>query len=389
MRYCALLVLVGTVWTAAAQDDVTIPNRKLVEYGWDVPTSDYVAAHIGEMEQRPFDGLLFRLQAGTNVLEPTAWPADTFKADYELLPTIAWKKFTDNFVMMLAASDQDWFNDAHWEAILNNVRLVTRAAKLARCVGICFDAEPYGTNPWSYKEAVHAKEKSFAEYSAIARKRGGQFVQAVESEFPNPRILNFYLTNLFRDLLVNMPDEQRKEKLAQHDYALFPPFTEGMLEMAGAGTEIIDGNESAYYYTEKAPYFESYQAIHGRGPLLYYPSLEPEFRAHVRVGQALYVDQYYGLRQTTKTPGNFLAPEDQAKWFEHNVYWALFSSDRYVWCYSERMDWWRNKDIPVGSLEAIRSARRKIANGEPLGLDIAPAIAAAKEAQAAEAAATK
>ncbi|MDX9975531.1 MAG: hypothetical protein RBU21_21270 [FCB group bacterium] len=368
--------------SAAAQDHVVIPDRKLVEYGWDVPTSDFVAAHIAEMEGRPFDGLLFRLQGGWNVLEPAAWPEDKFKADFEILPAIQWNTFTDNFVMMLAASDQDWFNDAHWDAITSNVRLVSRAARLAKCVGLCFDAEPYGTNPWDYSKTAHASEKSYAEYSAMARKRGGQFMKAIESEFPNPRILNFYLTNLFAQFLDPMPDEVRKERLSKHDYALFPPFLEGMLENAGPNTEIYDGNESAYYYTEKTPYFESYQSVKGRGPRLYDPTLEPLYRKHVRMGQALYVDQYYGLRQNTPTLGNFMPPEDQAKWFEHNVYWALHTSDRYVWCYSERMDWWKNENIQPGSLEAIRSARGKIARGEPLGFDLAPIIDAAKKKKA-------
>jgi hypothetical protein len=383
MRFgLAVAVLLSTV--AWAQDDSVIADRKLVEYGWDVPTSDYVAAHIAEMEQRPFDGLLFRLQAGTNVLEPTAWPEDRFKADYDVLPTIQWKKFTDNFVMMLAASDQDWFNDAQWDAIANNVRLVSRAAKLGKCAGLCFDAEPYGTNPWDYSKAAHAKEKPYTEYAQMARKRGAQFMQAIEAEFPHPRILNFYLTNLFAQYLDPMPDDVRKEKLSHHDYALFPPFLEGMLDAASPGAEIYDGNENAYYYTEKAPYFEAYLNVHGRGPRLYDPALETKFRNQVRMGQALYVDQYYGLRQGTPTLGNFMAPEDQAKWFEHNVYWALYTTDRYVWCYSERMDWWKNQNVPPGSEQAIRNARAKIAKGEPLGFDLAPTIAAAQEKKKAE-----
>ena len=52
-----------------------------------------------------------------------------------------------------------------------------------------------------------------------------------------------------------------------------------------------------------------------------------------------------------------MTPEDQAKWFEHNVYWALYSTDRYVWCYSERMNWWKNQNIPPGAEDAIKRAK--------------------------------
>ena len=26
-----------------------------------------------------------------------------------------------------------------------------------------------------------------------------------------------------------------------------------------------------------------------------------------------------------------MTPEERAQWFEHNTYWALYTSDRYVW----------------------------------------------------------
>lgn len=46
-----------------------------------------------------------------------------------------------------------------------------------------------------------------------------------------------------------------------------------------------------------------------------------------------------------------------AKWFKHNAYWALATTDKYVWCYSERTNWWTGKGIPLGCEKAIRSAR--------------------------------
>ena len=39
------------------------------------------------------------------------------------------------------------------------------------------------------------------------------------------------------------------------------------------------------------------------------------------------------------------------------------------------MNWWQNK-VPDGAEAAIRSAREKIAKGQPLGFDIADIIAA-------------
>ena len=73
-----------------------------------------------------------------------------------------------------------------------------------------------------------------------------------------------------------------------------------------------------------------------------------------------------------------MTEQERPQWFEHNVYHALFTTDKYVWCYSERMNWWKNEGVPPGSDEAIRSARKKIAAGESLGIELAPIVAEAE-----------
>ncbi|HQN01713.1 MAG TPA: hypothetical protein PLL36_11580, partial [Candidatus Hydrogenedentes bacterium] len=70
---------------------------------------------------------------------------------------------------------------------------------------------------------------------------------------------------------------------------------------------------------------------------------------------------------------------ERPKWFEHNVYYALKTTDRYAWCYSERMNWWKGQDVPPGAEEAVRSARDKLSKGESLGFDLAPIVAEAKQ----------
>ena len=277
---------------------------------------------------------------------------------------------------MLSASDQDWFSDEHWEHIACRAEQMARVARLAHCVGVCFDPEPYGTTPWSYLEAAHRESKTFAEYQGVVRERGAQFVRAIESEMPAPKVLTFFLHSVFRDLLLPMPNELRQERLSRHRYALLASFLEGMLEASSPNTRFIDGNESAYYYTEAQAYFESYHTTTLRARYLMSPEHWRLYREKVRMGQALYMDYYYDLRKS-QTLGAYLAPEEQAQWFEHNAYWALFTADVYVWCYSEAMDWWKDKDIPAGAEQALRNARRAVDTGRTLSFDIAPALAAA------------
>ena len=354
--------------------------KKLIQYGWGIPTPDFIREHIREMEKRPFDGLIFQLHGAGRVLEPQPLPEAKLAKDLDDLKHIEWKKFTDNFIVMWAASKQDWFNDEHWKAIEHNVRLLARAARVGRCVGVCFDPEPYGANPWAYSQAPHRKTKSFADYEAIVRRRGAQFIRAVQAEMPKARVLTFFQLSILRGSLRPMDPKQRAAGLAKAHYGLLAAFLNGMLDAAGDEVTIIDGNETAYYYTDSRQHLDAYHCMRQRGLALIDPKLWGKYRRHVRAGQALYIDQCFGLR-TRKVLGHYMTPDERRKWFEHNVYWALATADRYVWCYGERMHWWKNEKIPPGCEEAIVSARRKRAAGQPLGFDIRGVIDAARKRQ--------
>src|SRR6185436_1435108 len=71
--------------------------------------------------------------------------------------------------------------------------------------------------------------------------------------------------------------------------------------------------------------------------------------------------------------------DERPKWLEHNTYWALLTADRYVWCYSERMDWWKTKTVPGGCEEAVRNARSYVNGGERMGFSLEPIVAAAQQ----------
>ena len=204
---------------------------------------------------------------------------------------------------------------------------------------------------------------------------------AIESELPSPVILNFYLISLFNGYCRPMDEAERQNKLSEHSYALFPAFFEGMLEASSAGTRFVDGNEPAYYYTTEREYLRVRQVITERSRHFIPEVLWNDYHAKVQVGQALYLDQYFGLR-TDPTLGNAMDPPDKARWCEHNAYMALDTTDQYVWCYSERMNWWTNTDIPEGCENTLAEARRKVAAGEDLGFDLAPIVEAARQRQA-------
>jgi len=202
-------------------------------------------------------------------------------------------------------------------------------------------------------------------------------MRAFEKRMPGATILTFFHVSFF-DRFATLPEAGRTQRLAREKWGLMPDFFVGMLERASPKARFIDGNENAYYYTSSEQYFRAYHAIRQRGCRLVPPELREKYERQVQAGQSLYVDHNFALRQPNT--GHYLSyrmtPQERARWFEHNTYWALYTTDQYVWLYSERMNWWKDQ-TPPGLEAAILSAREKIAEGKPLGFDIDSLIVAA------------
>jgi hypothetical protein len=380
-RLTPILLVLGCATTCALAQ---APTKKLIEYGWDVPAPSFIAEHIREMEQRPFDGLILRVPNIGQVFEAKNWQREDAAAELAALEQIQWGRFTDNFIIMYAASTMDWWSDADWECVLHNVGLCAEAARLGHCKGVCFDAEPYGNNPWHYPSQARASERSFAEYEAIARKRGAQCMDRIQQEMEAPVVHTFFLLSYFADIARETDPAIREQRLSQEGYGLLPAFLNGMLGAAKPGTVLTDGNESSYYYTEPLPYYRSFCDIRQTGLGLIAPENRAKYLSQVQCAQALYVDYLFDYWQNP-TPAKRLTPEERARWFEHNTYWSLTTADEYVWLYSERMNWWTNENLPAGLEDAVVSARGKVARREPLGFDMAEVLRQAEERAKADA----
>jgi hypothetical protein len=360
-------------------------RKKVIEYGWDVPYPDFVQENIGEMEKRPFDGIIFRTKEFNHAFDTRPWKQEDLQPQLDSLATIEWEKFTYNFLTLYAANkwNMDWFNDDQWNVIIENMKLFSLALSSGHCVGVCFDPEPYGTDPWVYPGSY--ADKQFDQVAEQVRRRGQQFIIALQEHMPDLKVLSFFQFGLFGDILDEPDPKVRQEKLLKKWMPLLPSFYIGMLEGAAPGTIFIDGNESAYYYESPDDYFRAYHLIRQRAQTLIPEALRSKYNAQVQAGMALYIDQTLG-RRTQQTTGSFMTPEQQLRFFEHNVYYALTTSDEYVWCYSERMNWWlppektgKDLTLPPGMEEALVSAQQKYEQGKPLGFDIKDMIEAARQ----------
>lgn len=396
-RYLGALVAVMVMGTTIGAQ-FNRPRKKLIQYGWGVPSPAFVRANIRTMEsQYPFfDGIVLRTKGGwgsypVQVFRKSPFDPNEFAEDIADLRAIEFRRFTDNFLLMWGTCEKgwDWFNESDWQSAEYNARLLAYVARVGGCVGICFDPEPYGENPWRYPSLPHAPSKSFADYWARVRECGARFMRAMQNEFPNLRLLTFFQISLFGDI-VDIPDPQaRMERLSKHHYGLLPAFLNGMLDAIGEQVVIVDGNEPAYYYREPEQYFRAYHLMRHRALSLVAPENRRKYAVHVQAGFALYMDLYFGLvpfEHAWGQIGHFLSPEERARWFEHNAYYALLTTDEYVWCYSERLDWWGTQEkaqwhkfVPPGAAEALQSARSKVEQGKPLGFDIRTMLAEAQK----------
>jgi hypothetical protein len=189
------------------------------------------------------------------------------------------------------------------------------------------------------------------------------------------------------DLLDNPDLQDRQQRLSQQHWGLLSAFWNGALEAAAPGARIIDGNELAYYMTNREQFFRAYHTTRQRSLSLVPEELRAKHAVNVQAGMALYVDQMLDLRPPQEQYlSHYLTPAERLRFFEHNVLYALTTSDEYVWCYSERMNWWQDQ-VPDGAEAAVRSARDAIAQGRTdqgnrLSAELAEFIAAGQKRMA-------
>ncbi|MDM9385233.1 hypothetical protein QUB80_31765 [Chlorogloeopsis sp. ULAP01] len=357
-------------------------TKKLIQSGWDMPTPNFLREHIKQMEQRPFDGVIVKLNAGREVFKKKPYPDTAFTQDRKDLAATNSSKLTNNFIVMWSASEEgwDWFNDTDWAAAEKNIQNFAKAAKAGRFKGIAFDPEPYGYTPWHYEVQPQHNSKTFQEYQQQVRKRGARFMRILQTTQPQTEVLTLGLLSWMKALLVETTDPAKlQQQLVNHKYGLWPAFINGMLDAARPGSVIIDGNESAYYFYRGAWFGAIRDIIRNEARAFVEPINTNKYDNHVEVGQAVYMDlvldlfekpannaknAWYGMRMP-----HFLSQNDRLRLLEYNTYHALRTADRYVWIYGERMNWWQNR-IPKGAEDAIRRAKTKIQTGKPLGLNI-------------------
>ncbi len=350
----AWAIAAAVVWGAVALGGTE--GKKLIQFGWGMPSPQYIAEHWREMDRMPFDGVAITMpirdERGRRVaFEWVCWTNravewSKLRPMVGMLRRARFENLRHNFLRFNATpGDVDWFGD--FSAVVHNARMVARLAYMGGCRGILFDPEAYQRPVWRYLSQKWAKEKSFREYCERVRWCGRQFMRAICEEYPNVVVLMCWA--------YSVPYYECKgdlERLPYVNYSLLPAFVDGMLEGAHPAAIIVDGHESSYTYRHREQFLEAYRAmLSGALVLTRFPRL---FKRHMRAGFGIWLDPGGPKRWDGRNPANNPVTPGLLRKI---VYHALDVSDEYVWLYSQGPRFWPPKDLPEEYLVALKLAR--------------------------------
>jgi hypothetical protein len=355
--WCALAVALGTLYLFVKYVYYPAPNlphseKRVLEWGWHTPDLQDIPQYLETAQNLPFDGLIFDIATPEDT-RGLAWTLyGNNPVDRLMLDTLAtqfadfkWGRLTDNFLRVnFSPANVDWFDD--YSVILNNLTAVAGFAKEIGFRGIMLDTEQYGDmQPFNYEKQLYREEYSYGQYDAQAYLRGQEVIQAFNASYPG-------LTILYTFALSLGPITDSSMMIGDKRYDLLIPFLNGMIAAADGDTQLVDAFEASYTYREAEQFKTVYSTIHEAAPD-HFAVDKDRYRQYVQAGFGLWLDHNYcnepGLKPVN-CPSGF-TPE----LFEQAMKYALQYSDRYVWIYSQGVNWYTGEGIPSDWNEALAS----------------------------------
>lgn len=320
-------------------------NKKLLEWGWDEPDTDFMRQNISHMEQQPFDGLVFHVNSSRDgnfaweVWGGRRFEFEEFEAAVEDLKATDFQRFTERFLRVnVTPGNVDWFDDQAWGDVLANFGVAARIVEQGGCRGFMFDVEQYQHKLFSYDpQSGH----SFDDCRKIVRQRGREWIREINSHCPGITILLTFGYALTRPASASKPEDAPSGLLAD--------FLDGVLDECSEQTVLVDAWEQAYSYRTARQFEDAYETIHRQA--LNWTTTPEKYRRHVRAGFGLWLDYNWRKRgwDPTDVSQNYFTPQA----FGESVRAALTTSDEYVWIYTERPKWWTAEELPAAYVEAL------------------------------------
>lgn len=342
-------------------------NKKLIQTSSSLQWS-FVKDNISSMESRnPYlDGVAASMNGSfsRNFLMLSGdklWTEDDVQLS--TVSKIKWGRYTDNFVILYFVDSLDlgFFNNNKWSTIIHNAGMVSKMVKAGRFKGIFMDDENYfkGSHGWQYNPDWYPGY-TFEQVKAKCRERGKEFMQALQSNVSDPLVVLDFIW--FGDHWNNYDMNNGRQ-------ILWLAFKDGMLEAARTGDVLVDGNECAYYYPETVMFTDIYNEFRLHKFTKYGAAdLQDKYKAQVQIGHGIYPSLYYGRFRWPHT----YTDEEHDAWWKHQLYNSLLTSDKYVWIWSERWDWWGDGGLALtpNFASIIGEVKSKLNNQQSLNYDL-------------------
>ena len=379
---------------------VVPPDKKKILYcGTDIPGVDPrgrgrmgeedLVNNLDRLRKLPFDGIAVRIWdpkfpypraiLGNNLFSSARQNVGAFTGAIASLGELGKTRLRDNFLLLSTGywfesgkhERFDWFDEARWNIVENNVRVYAQIARRAGTIrGFLLDAEAYhkppswgGEQEWAYNifslsdmynlsNGLPGNPNPWQAYLDRVRECGRRFFRVIEENLPGAPILLY----LAYGLAANTADRTRPLLLA--------PFLDGVLEeieRTGSKSYLIDGTQAAYKFRGEDGYQTARtQARTAFKNLSVVPHL---YERYVRIGFGKWLDAGSGAAgawDAVDVSKNYYSPAD----WERSLRAALHHTDEYVWIWSEGvgrvfpMSLKRAPNVPEAYFAATRRAKR-------------------------------
>ncbi len=314
-------------------------ETRLLEFGWDIPNAQTLAdaAAAGT----PFDGAVFDPILGElpdGEPDRFAWMAFSRRAiDDEAVARIVADlartpppfRASSLLRVNVTPGEVDWLEPG--DAIVANARAAGRIVGEARLAGILLDVEQYAKPIFDYQARPRHAEVAFERYADAARSRGRSFARALAEGAPDAEILLTYGYPL-----------ASRDRIGRA-FGLLPAFIDGLIEGGRPGIVVTDGYELSYPFRTREAF------ARGRAEVL------RESDGATGVGFGIWIDWNSGTLgfDAAAPERNWFTPDQLAASIGHALTWT----DRWVWIYSERLDWWTGRGLAEPYVAAVRRAR--------------------------------
>ena len=255
-----------------------------------------------------------------------------------------------------------WNDDAAWDKIAHNIRILAKFAKDAGFVGLRIDPEDYHRQQ-QYR-LIDSDGMSYEKAAELARSRGRQLFSGVFAEFPDAKVFSYFLLSMVNTYIGDIDGRYLRDIMFRTGSDLWPHFVEGIFDVLPPTASLIEGNESAYSYRAKR--MEYYRvANHVKNNLigLLTPENQLKYRMQVQNSIGVYLDGY--SRHKPGAPfGYYMEPIDGSR-VRHlgiNLKQAMEVADEFVWFWGEMGCWVSKKrktwkDMMPGLHETLLSLK--------------------------------